>query len=393
VGEALDAAMVAAATENDRAGAVPVAFVSSHAFRGGSERYLAMLLEHLEPAWISMVACLQEGPLADELRRVGIRVEVISTGSRSTHVLAASWRLRRLLLRQGSAVVHANGVKAALLAVIATTGTRIPVVWLKHDVSRDGWLARLIGARCARIIGVSAFVTTTFGRRTRRKVEVLHPQIPRPEVDPAQARRTVLELFGPDEPEIVIALVGRLDPFKGHDDLLACAPAILEVAPRARFLFVGGDDPAHPGTGEALRRAAAASGLEHAVQLTGHRTDAADLICGSDIVVIAGGSNKRKIGREAFPLVGLEALALGTPLVGYAHGGFTEQVGECAALVPAGDRTALAEVLVRLVSDPIARERLARCGQKLFRSRYELSTLQRELMERYRSALSGEWSR
>jgi hypothetical protein len=30
--------------------AVPVAFVSSHPYRGGSERYLTLLLERLEPA-------------------------------------------------------------------------------------------------------------------------------------------------------------------------------------------------------------------------------------------------------------------------------------------------------------------------------------------------------
>ena len=38
---------------------VPVAFVSSHARRGGSERYLALLLEHLDPACISTVVCLR----------------------------------------------------------------------------------------------------------------------------------------------------------------------------------------------------------------------------------------------------------------------------------------------------------------------------------------------
>jgi glycosyltransferase involved in cell wall biosynthesis len=369
-------------------GPIPVAFVSSHAYRGGSERYLALLLEHIDPAWISAVICLEEGPLADELRSAGLAVEVIPTGSRARDLLVAAWQLRRSLRSAGSAVVHANGVKAALLAVLATTGTGLPVLWLKHDVSRDGWQAQLIASRCARIIGVSTFVTSIFRGRMRRKVEVLHPQIPRPDVDPAEARRTVLELFAPDEPDAVVALVGRLDPFKGQADLLACAPAILESAPKTRFLFVGDDDRSHPGTSEALRRAAVESGVEHAVRFTGHRADAVALICGSDLLVIAGGANKNGIGAEGFPLVGLEALALGTALVGYAHGGLPEQVGECGALVPLGDRRALADTLIRLLSDSDSRERLARCGQERFQSRYELSTLQRELAERYRRAVS-----
>jgi glycosyltransferase involved in cell wall biosynthesis len=369
--------------------AVPVAFVSSHSFRGGSERYLTLLLERLEPAWISTVVCLDEGPLADELRSLGLPVEVIASGTGAGDILAAARRLRQSLARSGSAVVHANGVKAALVAVTATAGTGIPVVWIKHDVARDGWQAQLIASRCARIIGVSTFVTTIFRGRTRRKVEVLHPQIPSPDVDRAQARRLVLDAFGPDEPEAVVALVGRLDPFKGQADLIACAPAVLEAAPRTRFLLVGADDPAHLGTGKALRRSVVEGGLEHAVRFTGHRTDAAALIAGSDLVVIAGGANPRGIGQEGFPLVGLEALALGTAVVGYAHGGLPEQVGECGALVPSGDRRALTDTLVRLVSDTTARERLARCGQQRFRSHFELSTLPQELAERYRLAAGG----
>jgi glycosyltransferase involved in cell wall biosynthesis len=386
---ASDADVSGSSLSTEAGQAVPVAFVSSHASHGGSERYLALLLKCLDPAWISTVVCLDEGPLVDELSAQGLPVEVIATGPRAADVFTSARRLRRSLARAGSAVVHANGVKAALVAVAATAGTRVPVIWIKHDVARDGWQAQLIAHRSARIIGVSTFVTAAFKGRARSKVEVLHPQIPRPDVEPAPARRLVLGLFGPDEPEAVVALVGRLDPFKGQADLIASAPAVLEAAPGTRFLLVGGEDPAHPGTGEALRRSAVANGVEHAVRFTGHRADAAALIAGSDLVVLAGGANDRGIGREGFPFVGLEALALGTAIVGYAHGGLPEQVGECGALVDSGDRRALADTVVRLVSDATARERLARCGKRRFQSRYELSTLPRELAERYRLAAAG----
>jgi len=64
-------------------------------------------------------------------------------------------------------------------------------------------------------------------------------------------------------------------------------------------------------------------------------------------------------------------------------------IGYCGALVPPADRRALAQAFIGLLSDATARERLARCGQKRFHARYELSTLQRELADRYRLAVSG----
>jgi hypothetical protein len=57
--------------------------------------------------------------------------------------------------------------------------------------------------------------------------------------------------------------------------------------------------------------------------------------------------------------------------------------------VPSGDRSALTNALVQLVSDRNARAKLARCGQQRFRDRYALSTLPRELAERYRLAADG----
>ena len=57
-----------------------------------------------------------------------------------------------------------------------------------------------------------------------------------------------------------------------------------------------------------------------------------ELIAGSDVLVIP------TVAREGFGIVGLEALAVRTPVVCYAHGGLPEQIGECGVLVLPGDR-------------------------------------------------------
>jgi glycosyltransferase involved in cell wall biosynthesis len=372
--------------EDGRQTAVPVAFVSSHATRAGSERYLSLLLEQIDPAYVRSVICLKAGPFADELEGLGYPLEVIDTGARAPAIISSAWRLRRSLRRSGSAVVHANGVKAALVSTAATIGTDIAVVWFKHDVSRDGWQARLIASRCARVVAASKAVTTTFRDGLRDKVEVLHYQMPDPPVDAAEGRRLVLAEFEPPEPAAVVTLVGRLDPFKGQAELLAIAPELIEQVPGLRFLFVGGEDPAHPDRPAALRREVTARGLEEVVRFTGHRHDALALIAGSDLLAIPSVTNESGMGKEAFPYVGLEALALGTPVIGYDHGGLPEQVGECGVLVPPGDRSALRDVILRLVGDAPERERLARCGRERFLALFALHDLVETVAQRYRTA-------
>ena len=372
-------------------GPIPVAFVSSHAALAGSEHYLTLLLAELDPAWVRLVVVLQDGPFAGALREAGHPVEVIDTGARLPAILASARRLRRALRRSGARVVHANGVKAAVVAVAATTGSRLPVVWFKHDVSHDGWQARFLARRCARVVAASAAVTTTFGDDGKQgPVEVLHYQLPDPQVDKAEGRRLVLEALGASDPVTVVTLVGRLDPLKGHSEVLAGAARLLAEEPSTRFLFVGGPDPAYPGREAELRSEIASLGIGHAVVMTGHRTDALALIAGSDVLVIPSVTDAATgMGREAFPYVGLESLALGTPVAGYEHGGLPEQVGECGVLVPPHDREALEAALLRLVKDAELRARLADCGRRRFEERFLWRTLPADVTRHYLAA-AGE---
>src|SRR5205814_5873889 len=114
------------------------------------------------------------------------------------------------------AVVHANGVKAALVAVAAALGTRVPVVWVKHDFSWDGWLSRAVAWRCALVVGVSRAVLAAVPSHRARPVPT---GIDVPDVDRDAARRRLAELLQGEGPFLM--LVGRLHPVKGHAELLA----------------------------------------------------------------------------------------------------------------------------------------------------------------------------
>jgi len=150
------------------------------------------------------------------------------------------------------------------------------------------------------------------------------------------------------EEAFVVGLVGLLIPWKGQRVLIDAAPAILAAIPDAHLLFAGGT-PAECGTYEAeLRQTVRTRGLEGWVHFLGHVDDMPALYNGLNVVLSCSTLP------EPLGTVVIEAMAMGRPLVGPAHGGAAEMVidGESGLLVPPGDPDALAAAIIRLHGEP-----------------------------------------
>lgn len=375
-------------------GPIPVTFVASHAGRGGSERYLEVLLAGLGSDWVDVVIALEDGPAVDRLCRRGVPVEVVPAGRRAGLLLGA-WRLRRRLARRRPTLVHANGIKAALVTVLALAGSDIPVLWVKHDFSWDGPLARAVAAACSEVVGVSEVVLGTLRRSRpwglpRPRLVVVPNGVPGAEGLAPSARAALrAELGVPAEAELV-ALVGRLHPAKGQAELVEALPTILAARQAVRVLLVGADDPAQAAYGDAVRARISALGLGERVRLTGHRDDARAIISAADLLVLPSVADARGMGREGFGLTGVEALAAGTPVVGYADGALPEILGPAAVLVSPGDRLALARAIADLLAQPSRRSELAAAGRSLQLGRYGIETMLAAMRRRYRRAVQRD---
>lgn len=328
-----------------------VAFVGSHAGHGGSERVLELLVEGLGPDWVERVVLLQDGPAA---ARLPAGVEVVPVGRR-LGLLTGAARLRSHL--READVVHANGVKAALVCVLARPAA--PVVWVKHDLSWDGRLGRWIAGRCAAVIGVSRAVVEGLPGAS-----VVPNGVPDVTAAPAD--------LGPGP---IVLHVGRLHPAKGQHELLAVAPAL-----PAQVVFAGGEDPSQRAYAQRVRALAG-----DRVRFLGHRDDIAAVIAAADVVAITSGPDERGMGREGFGLAAIEAFAAGTPVVAYADGALPEVLGDAALLVPPGDRDALAAAITGLLADPERRAALARAGRARYEERYGVEVMVAGFAERYRS--------
>ncbi|MCW3000024.1 MAG: hypothetical protein JWN65_3573 [Solirubrobacterales bacterium] len=369
---------------------VPVMFVSSHAQLGGGEGYLRSIVEGLGAPWLAEIVSLHDGPFVARLREGGHTVTVVPSSGR-TSVLSAARRLRARIRDSRPAVIHANGVKAALVAVLATLPGGPPVIWLKYDFGWDGLLARAVVRRCRMVVGISAAVNETFGPREARRARVVYAGIPDYPTERERGQQLLRQEFdGKDPAGPVVTLSGRLCPGKGQSDLIDAAPTILAAHPTAKILFLGVEDSFYPDYRAQLESQATRLGVSDAIvysRLEGHRPgEAVAVVSACDVLVQPSRLQERGGWKEGFGLAVVEAMHVGTPVVAYANGALPEVVGDCGLVVPEGDHVALGQAVSRILEDDALRERCIAGGRARSRERFQLRRVVREMAACYREA-------
>ena len=145
--------------------------------------------------------------------------------------------------------------------------------------------------------------------------------------------------FMPDAP--LIGFIGRLVGEKGPDLFLRAVPKVLNRFPNARFCVVGDGEMKKD-----LSTLVDTLGIQEAVTFLGGQEHVSSLISCFDFVVIPS-------LREGFGLVALESLTQGKPVIASRVGGLPELVQheQNGLLIPPGQPTAIAEAIIRLISN------------------------------------------
>jgi glycosyltransferase involved in cell wall biosynthesis len=206
----------------------------------------------------------------------------------------------------------------------------------------------------------------------------VHNGIVLPERRPRNEARAFLRAeLGLLEAIPVIGMVGRLAEQKGHKYLLEAAPAILEKVPDVHFAFIGEGEER-----SALEGLAAKRGVAERVHWMGFRSDTQRLLAGFDVLAMPSEF-------EGLPLVLLEAMAHGVPIVAHAVDGIPEAVtdGQEGYLIARGDIRALAERLVQLLLDPAEAERMGERARARIDPEFTVRTMAERTAEIYSRAM------
>lgn len=179
---------------------------------------------------------------------------------------------------------------------------------------------------------------------------------------------------GTGAPELLC--VARFTPQKMHATLLTALARLRRDGLPVRLQLVG-TGPLEP----QLRRHAARLGLGDAVVFLGRRDDVPALMAAADLLVLPSAF-------EGLPLVLLEAMAVGLPVVATRIGGTIEALGaDHPWLVPPGRSRDLAAAIADALGRPEARRAAAAAQHERAAARFTADRMAADTIRIYRAAL------
>ena len=333
----------------------------------GLAKIIAALARKLDQERYSIHALFlgEDGPLASELRNLGVPVCVMnwSLGARDP---VGAWRFWRDLRGKEFAIIHQH------------FGGRTPR-WLAQKATRAKLILHLHGRGLEsnaptpvsiRIQGADAVIATS--NAVAEQVVGMRPQVvyPSPHIPDDHHGKPVVLRSATGK---VIGTACRLVPIKGISYLISAVASLRTEIPDIR-LEIAGAGPERA----ALESAVQLLNLENCVTFLGWQENLAPVLARWDIYV-------QPSLEEGFGMAALEAMAAGLPVVATAVGGVPELVedGRTGWLVPPSDTAALTDRLRALLLDPMLQQSMGIAGQARARATFSSERMVAKISEIY----------
>ena len=346
---------------------------------GGVERGTVDLAKYLRRKGHKAVVVSAGGALVGDLTSAGvIHYQLPVQKKNPIHMICSALSLAKIIKLEGIDIVHARSRVPALIAYLASRRSRVPFITTCHGFYSDHFLSRVMG--WGKIVIVASHV---IGKRMRENFGVSHTKIrliPRG-VDLAEFKQKSEDRSGKSK-EVIIGIIGRLTPIKGHALFLKAMARVVRVIPQARIQIIG--DAPRPQYKEEIMLLARNLGLTHATEFLGTRYDIAQLLSKMSVLVVPS------VGEEAFGRVAIEAGACGVPVVATRMGGLVDIIEheKDGLLTPADDPRVLADAVLRLLKNPEFAANLAQSLRKKVEREFNLDDMFEKTLKVYEEAVS-----
>lgn len=310
--------------------------------------------------------CLPRSPLLREANTVG--VPTVGLLGEDKNALATIKDLSRLLRSYDYDVVHTHLSHDLwwIVPAMKLSSSGAGLFLTKHmasGIKKHDPLHRILYGRLQGTFAISNYIkksvldTCPVDEST---VHVLPPGISLEEFDPGLYDKSeVRDELGIPGSVVLIGMIGRMSPGKGHEEFLNAAKVLLETSGlNLKFLVIGGASSGEERYEARIREMAIELGLTGALSFTGFRKDVARLL--SSIDVLAFPSHE-----ESFGVTLVEAMAMKISVVASESAGVLDIVvgDETGLFSRPKDFRSLAGGILKLASNPQMRQLCGEAGR------------------------------
>ena len=320
----------------------------------GLVEILTIMARDFDHSRFELGVCVNEydgNSFGEHFEQLGGRIHCLNMEPGLQNELPAFLKLVEFLKQYQPDVVETHVLRANLLGVLAAKIARVPVIiatemTLKDTAPSSG--ARLrdrllhpIAARvinhCDKYVVTCHFIKNEWARGIDAdRFEVVYPPF---NLEKRQAALRTPRMPVRDEPKN-IGFVGRLSEEKAIPTLLAAFALVKQQVPNS-VLSVVGTGPLE----QELKAYAFSLGITEQVRFAGYLSNPFEALKQFDLFVLPSRT-------EGCPIVILEAMAMGLPVVATRVGGNPELVadGESGLLVPPNDPKAMADAILKILT-------------------------------------------
>jgi glycosyltransferase involved in cell wall biosynthesis len=348
------------------------------------------------------VVVSENGPLTDALALEGIETIIIRLGilrrrylnvlgllNRAGVLTRAFFALKKLCKQNQIDIIYTN-TAPVIIGGILSKFTGIKNVWHLHEILEPssfmhrffGWL---INATAQKVIVVSDAVYNNWaGRIDASKMVKVYNGFEASGVNVNvnvgandSASLPLREQLNLNNNTVLVGMVGRVNLIKGQFYFIQIAAAAKAAGLNCHFVMIGDAYKGYEYLYPQIETQIAALGLQNTITNLYYQPNAAALIQQLNIFVLPS------IKPDSFPVVILEAMAAGKPIIATNQGGAQEQIEDSVTgfLVPVNDASSAAQKLGVLVNNPDMRTRMGQAGAKKLQEQFSLATFNKNIVD------------
>jgi glycosyltransferase involved in cell wall biosynthesis len=338
----------------------------------GADIVLLQLLKNIDKKSFKPYIVLPcDGPLVKKLKENNIEVEIVEYPILRRKFFTPigilryfkdyikySRKIKRIASEKNIDIIHTN-TTAVLEGIYIKKKLKIPQVWHIHEIILrpkviHKFISFLVAKYADEVVTVSQAVREHLKSTGyfKKDIKVIYNGVDNNIFNPNNEKEYIKKEFNIPDDSIIVGMIGRVNAWKGQADFLKAMDIVLKKNSHVYAMMVGGVFEGEEWRKDELEKQIKTMENKDRVIFSDYRSDSKNIHSLYDIFVLPS------TNPDPLPTVVLEAMASGTPIVGYRHGGVCEMVKENynGFLSKVGDINELAAKIEYLVNDESKRK-------------------------------------